>query len=147
MKTCLFSLFFLGLFASCSSKSTTIVPREELQPSSNPNIEQVELTGGELIVFNSDRGWYDATHGYIEGVDMLGSRDTIPLSQVKLAQVSVIHSNPALDVLVAFLAVGVIAGLVLIVYFYTLFSRGGGCLVLLAVLSTGMLATVALFIR
>lgn len=140
-------LLLLVLFASCSSTSTALVPREELRPSSSPNIEQVELKGGQLIVFNSDRGWYDAEHAYIEGVDMLGARDTIPLSQVEQAQISVAHTNPFLDVLLAVLAIGVVGGIALWWFFFDYLTRnGGGCLVLLAVLSTATLTAVAIFI-
>ena len=140
-------LLLLGLFASCSSTSTALVPPEGLRPSSSPNIEQLELKNGQLIVFNSDLGWYDAEHAYIEGVDMLGARDTIPLSQVKQAQIPDVHTNPFLNILLTVLAIGVVGGLALWWFFFGYLSHNGqGCLVLLAVLGTSMVTATAIFI-
>jgi hypothetical protein len=147
MKRCLFSLFFLGLFYSCSSTSTSIVSREKLQSSSSPNIEQVVLKGGKLIVFNSNLGWYDAEHAYIEGVDMLGSRDTIPLSQVEQVEqvVTIEHQhNTVISILLILLALTIGAAFAL---YYSLFPHGNhGCVILIAVIALGAGTAAAIFI-
>ncbi|MGH2638388.1 MAG: hypothetical protein ACRDF4_03800, partial [Rhabdochlamydiaceae bacterium] len=98
---CIISLFLL---ASCTSQQSTIVSGKELAPSNAPNIKSVHLTDGTVVVFNSDLGRYDAKHGYIEGFTREGSRVTIPITKIVLAQLVA----PKVDTAFIPVAVGVL---------------------------------------
>lgn len=95
-------------------------------------------------MFNSDLGWYDADHAYIEGVDMLGSRDTIPLSQVE--QVETIEHQPSTATAILLILLALTVGFALALY-YTLFPSGShGCVILIAVIALGAGTAAAIFI-
>ncbi len=138
--------FFLSFcLASCSSPSHWVLPYE-LRPSPDPNIQKVELTGGPVLEFNHALGWYDAQNKIIEGVTILGSRETIPLSQVQRVELAG-ETDGVATALLAFLLVGIVGGIAMMIALLNIVDNGGrGCLILvqLAVVSAATMAAVVL---
>ena len=76
----IFSITILALVTGCSTEGRWI-SRDELKPSSDPNIEMVQLQSGSVLVFDKNLGWYDVRGGIIEGKTAAQST-RIPLDQI-----------------------------------------------------------------
>jgi hypothetical protein len=63
------------------------------------------------LVFNNALGWYDVEKSAIEGIDMFGSHDTVPLARVQRVEIATeTNTSDTITVILFILVFGVLAG-------------------------------------
>jgi hypothetical protein len=133
------SYFIIALtcLVSCSTHSAYWVSHAELDPASDPNVQQVELVDGSFIIFDHKLGWYDAQRLTIEGETTHG-HESIPLARINRV---LIEDQPNkgissfLSILLVALGILIVSLVVVVLGIQYAFPRG--CVV--AIISVGMM--------
>ena len=106
-----FFLFLLSFFIASCSDPAHWVARDELKPAHEPNIQKLVFMSDSELVFNNTLGWYDVEKSAIEGTDLLGSHDTVPLARIQRMELAAESNDASTIVTILFILVfGVLGG-------------------------------------